>query len=102
MLPSSEVNRWLVSNISLAWPPPSSDIIHLNFFLWCYVKNKFHAASVTGLEDLKRQIKDVMTTININMLARTYKKNFMYASIKHNEFRIFLTMHNFLLCCKNW
>jgi hypothetical protein len=35
----------------------------LNFFLWGYVKNKVCATIVTGVENLKTQIKDVITTL---------------------------------------
>jgi hypothetical protein len=72
-----------------------------------YVKDKVYATKVTGTEDLKKWIRDVITTIIRDMLARTWeelefrldvlraiqgahtevrsvheKKNFMYVSIK--------------------
>jgi hypothetical protein len=44
---------------------PNPQALHLlDFFLWGYVKDKFYATKVTGVEDLKTFIRDVITTIN--------------------------------------
>jgi hypothetical protein len=39
--------------------------------LWDYVKDKVYATKVTGVEDLKTRIRDVITAINRGMLAHT-------------------------------
>jgi hypothetical protein len=67
-------NRWLRRDGPLAWLPRSADITRLDFILWGYVKDKFYATKVTGLEDLKTRIRDVITTINRGMLARTWEE----------------------------
>jgi hypothetical protein len=54
--------------------PDPPDITHLDFFLWGYVKDKVYATKVTGVEDLKTQIRDVITTINRGMLACTWEE----------------------------
>jgi hypothetical protein len=46
----------------------------LSFFLWSYVKDKVYATRATGVEDLKTRIRDVITTINRGMLARTWEE----------------------------
>jgi hypothetical protein len=43
----------------------------LDFILWGCVKDKVYVTKVTGVEDLKTRIRDVITTINRGMLART-------------------------------
>jgi hypothetical protein len=65
-------NRWLGRDGPLAWPPQSPDITPLDSFLWGYVKDKVYATKVTVVEDLKTGIRDVITTINRGMLARTW------------------------------
>jgi hypothetical protein len=67
-------NRWLGRDGVLAWPPRSPDTTPLDFFLWGYVKDKVYATKVTGLEDLKTRIRDIITTINRGMLARTWEE----------------------------
>jgi hypothetical protein len=42
--------------------------------MWDYVKDKFCVTKVTGVEDLKTRIRDVITTINRGMLARTWEE----------------------------
>jgi hypothetical protein len=67
-------NCWLGRDGSLAWPPRSPDITPLDSFLWGYVKDKVYATKVTVVEDLKTRIRDVITTINRGMLARTWEE----------------------------
>jgi hypothetical protein len=67
-------NRWLGRDDPLVWPPRSTDITPLDFFLWGYVKDKVYATKVTGVEDLKTWIRDVITIINKGMLARTWEE----------------------------
>jgi hypothetical protein len=64
-------NRWLGRDGPLAWPPRSPDITPLDFLTGGYVKDKFYANKFTGVEDLNKRIRDVITTINRGMLART-------------------------------
>jgi hypothetical protein len=64
-------NRWLGKDGPLAWPPRSPDITPLVFLMWGYVKDKVSATKVTGVEDMKIWIRDVITTINRGMLVRT-------------------------------
>jgi hypothetical protein len=67
-------NRWLGRDCPIAWPPRSPDITPLDFFLWGSVKDKVYTTQVTGVEDLKTRIRDVITTINRGMLALTWKE----------------------------
>jgi hypothetical protein len=67
-------NRWLGTDGPLAWPPRSPDITPPDLFLWGYFKDKVYATKITGVEDLKTRIRDVNTTINRGMLARTWEE----------------------------
>jgi hypothetical protein len=42
--------------------------------LWGYVKDNVYVTKVTGIEDLKARIRDVIKTINRGMLARTWEE----------------------------
>jgi hypothetical protein len=53
------------------------DIVSLDFFLCCYVKDKVCAAMVTEVEDLKARIRDVITkSAEASWLAHGRKWNF--------------------------
>jgi hypothetical protein len=67
-------NRWLDRDGPLTWPPRSLEITLLDFFLWNYVKDKVCTAKVTGVQDLKTRIRDVIMTINRGKLARTWEE----------------------------
>jgi hypothetical protein len=67
-------NHWLGTDGPLAWPPWSPVITLLDFFLWGYVKDKVYATKVAGVEDLKTQIRDVVTTISRGMVAHTWEE----------------------------
>jgi hypothetical protein len=67
-------NHWLGRDGPLYCPPQSPDNTPLGFFLWSYVKDKIYATMVTGVEDLNKQIRNVIITINTGMLARTWEK----------------------------
>jgi hypothetical protein len=53
-------NRCLGRDGTIAWPPRFPDITPVDFFLWSYVKDKVYATKVTGVEDLKTRIRDVI------------------------------------------
>jgi hypothetical protein len=44
-------------------------IAPLDFDLWGYVKDTFYATKVTGVEDLKTGIRDVITAISRGKLV---------------------------------
>jgi hypothetical protein len=67
-------NRWLGRDGPLAWPPSSPDITPLDLFLWDYVKDKFYATKVKGVEGLKARIRVVITTINRCKLAGIWEE----------------------------
>jgi hypothetical protein len=58
----------------LGLPDPQTLHLYTSFFLWGYVKDKVYATKVTGVEGLKTRIRDVITTINRGMLARTWEQ----------------------------
>jgi hypothetical protein len=67
-------NCWLGRDGPIAWPPRSPDITPLRLLSWGYVKDKVYATKVTGIEDVKTWIRDVITAINRGMLARTWEE----------------------------
>jgi len=42
------------------WPPRSSDITPLDFFLWGYVKDKVFSTPIPDITNLKARITDVL------------------------------------------
>jgi hypothetical protein len=54
------------------WPPRSSDITPLDFFLWGYVKDRIYATKVRDLGDLRARIVEAVGTITPDMLQRTW------------------------------
>jgi hypothetical protein len=54
--------------------PDPQTLRPLDFFLWGYVKDKVYATKVTGVEDLKTWIRNVVTTISRGTLARAWEE----------------------------
>ena len=61
-------NRWIGRYGPIPWPPRSSDITPLDFFLWGYIKDIVYKTKVSDIDDLKQRISNAMTTINEAML----------------------------------
>lgn len=50
------------------WPPHSSDLTPLDFFLWGYLKQQVYATPPQILQDLKRRIVDAYTNVTCFIL----------------------------------
>lgn len=48
--------RWIRRDGPMLWPHFTPNIIENYFFLWCYVKEKVYASTVTDIEVLKARI----------------------------------------------
>ena len=46
-------NRWIGRNGPTPWTPRSPDITPLDFFLWCYVKDRVYRMPVRDIETLQ-------------------------------------------------
>jgi hypothetical protein len=77
----------------LAWPPWSPDIIPVDFFLSGYVKDKVYAVKVTGVEDMKTWIRDVITTISRSMLAYTWEELEFWLDILYVTYGSHIEVH---------
>ena len=63
-------NRWIGRDGPISWPPRSPDLTPLDFFLWCYVKDRVFVTPVSDIE-LRTRIPDEITTTTGEMLTRT-------------------------------
>jgi len=64
-------NRRIGRDGPTLWPPRSSDITLLEFFLWGYVKDKVFLTPVPDITNLKARITDAFATITEDMLENT-------------------------------
>jgi hypothetical protein len=55
----------------MPWPPRSSDITPLDFFLWGYVNSNVLLTPVNGFDDLKTRIRNAISAIPADMLHKT-------------------------------
>ena len=58
------------------WPPRSCDLTPLDFFLWCYVKDKVYADAPQLIQELKEKIRAVIDEIEPRM-CENVMKNFI-------------------------
>jgi len=67
--------RWIGRDGPTLWPPRSSDITPLDFFLWGYVKDKVFSTPVPGITNLKARITDAFGTKKAeDMLENTWRE----------------------------
>ena len=59
--------RVISRNGDCNWPPRSCDLTPLDFFLWGYVKDKFHADAPQSIQELKEKIRTVIDEIEAQM-----------------------------------
>ena len=67
-------NRWIGRNGPTPWPPRSTDITPLDFFLWGYVKDRVYRTPVHDVETLQSRIIEVLATVNEEMLENTWRE----------------------------
>ena len=67
-------NRWIGRDGPTPWPPRSTDITPLDFFLWGYVKDKVFSTQVPDITNLKARITDAFATITEDILVNTWRE----------------------------
>jgi hypothetical protein len=72
-------NRTVVAGIgrggTIAWPPRSPDLTHLNISVWGYNKDKVCVPHLpASLEKLRAQITEAVATTDANMIHRIWDK----------------------------
>lgn len=60
--------RWIGRGGPVLWPPRSTDLTKLDFFLWGYVKDQVYKTPPTTREDMKERIIAAFRTITPEML----------------------------------
>lgn len=55
-------DRWIARGASIAWPPRSSDLNPVEFFLWGFLKQVIYETEISDVEELKNRI-DIATTM---------------------------------------
>ena len=57
------------------WPPRSPDLTPCDFFLWGYIKDCVYVSPLPqNLQELKRRIEEVATTVSEDMLQRVWQE----------------------------
>jgi hypothetical protein len=46
--------------------------LHLDFFLWLYIKDKVYSTPVPGIDNLKVRIRDALAAVTEEMLEKTW------------------------------
>ncbi|KFM73977.1 hypothetical protein X975_13500, partial [Stegodyphus mimosarum] len=67
--------RWIGRGGPIPWPPISPDITPLDFFVWGFVKANVYRRRVSNIDDLKARITTVITSVDANVLAGTWREN---------------------------
>jgi nicotinamide mononucleotide adenylyltransferase len=67
-------NRWIRRDGQIPWPPRSSDITHLDFFLWGYVKDKVYLTPVPDIDTSKARIREALAAVTEEMLEKTWRE----------------------------
>jgi inhibitor of nuclear factor kappa-B kinase subunit alpha len=72
---AKKTQKWLAENVpefweKEIWPPSSPDINPLDYFVWGVVERDTNRTPHTTLKSLKAKIKEVMTSMNRNMVKR--------------------------------
>jgi hypothetical protein len=62
---------WIGRGGPITWPPRSSDLTPLDFFLWGYVKNIVYKVKINDVEHLKARIRDAVATVTPDMVQAT-------------------------------
>jgi hypothetical protein len=77
--------RWVGRDGPIPWPPRSSNIMPLDFFLWGYVKDIVYKTPVTSLNELKLRITCIaaIETIIPQMLENTWRETEYHLDILH-------------------
>ena len=66
--------QWIGRGGPIPWPARSPDVTPLDFFFWGYVKDLVFQTPVADIDDLTTRIREVIATVNVNMLANTWNK----------------------------
>lgn len=66
--------RWIGRRGAIEWPPRSSDLSPLDFFLWGHIKSKVYSTPPTSLEDLRRRIIDVCREVTPQVLQNVRER----------------------------
>ena len=64
--------QWIGRGGPIPWPARSPDVTPLDFFFWGYVKDLVFQTPVADIDDLTTRIREVIATVNVNMLANTW------------------------------
>ncbi|KAJ4425457.1 hypothetical protein ANN_28073 [Periplaneta americana] len=87
-------DRWIGRGSPIAWPPRSSDLNPLDFYLWGHLKSLVYSSPVPDLESLRNRIvacsEDIRNTPGVwdrvRRIATSSKKNASeFGSIAHEE-----------------
>ncbi|XP_026819047.1 uncharacterized protein LOC113558322 [Rhopalosiphum maidis] len=70
-------NRWLGTYGPIEWPPRSSDLTPLDFFLWGHLKTIVYADPPINLQNLKDKITETCNRLTDEQITAATNKEFM-------------------------
>ncbi|GBL74033.1 hypothetical protein AVEN_230946-1 [Araneus ventricosus] len=67
-------DRWIGRDGPTPWRPRSPDITPLDFFNWCYIKDRVFATPIAYVEELEVRIQAAVCTVTEDMLKNTWRE----------------------------
>jgi len=65
---------WIGRGGPISWPPRSSDLSPLDFFLWGCIKNIVYAEKIRNIQHLQERITSAIETVTRDMIQKTWQK----------------------------
>ncbi|RZB58811.1 DDE 3 domain containing protein [Asbolus verrucosus] len=73
-------NKWIRRGAENPWPPRSTDLTPLDYFLWGYVKEKVYVTPFHNLNELEERITTVCRSVTPELLRRVRRSFLMLAN----------------------
>jgi hypothetical protein len=67
-------DRWIGHAGSLAWPPRSSDLNPLDFYLWGHIKTNVYRTKPRSIDELKQRITDSVAAIPVQHPRNAFRE----------------------------
>ena len=67
-------NRWIGRTGPLAWPPYSSDLNPLDFYLWGHIKTRVCSTKPRNINELKQRITNAIEAIPVEHLQNAFRE----------------------------
>ena len=65
---------WMGRGGPIPWPPRSTDLSPLDFFLWGYITNIVYAEKIRNIQHLQERITPAIETVTRDMIQKTWQE----------------------------